>query len=62
METNKEIIHAGRGRPTRSPKSRKIQSRIDEDTDSILIEYCNKKNITESEAIRYAIRKLLDEL
>lgn len=54
--------HEARGRPTRSPKNRKVQSRIDEETDSILVEYCIKNNISESDAIRRAIRKLAQEL
>lgn len=51
-----------RGRPTREPKNRKIQCRIDEDTDGVLITYCEKKEVSESEAIRRSIRKLADEL
>lgn len=51
-----------RGRPTREPKNRKIQCRIDEDTDSILVAYCEKEGISESEAVRKGIRKLADEL
>lgn len=54
--------HESRGRPTRSPKNRKVQSRIDEETDSILVEYCVKNDVSESDAIRRAIRKLAQEL
>jgi len=51
-----------RGRPTKNPKNRKIQCRVDEETDSILIAYCEEKKVSESEAIRKGIRKLVDEL
>ncbi len=51
-----------RGRPTREPKNRKIQCRIDEDTDSILMAYCEEKQVSESEAIRSGIRKLANEI
>lgn len=57
-----EYTHERRGRPTRNPKSRKIQCRIDEETDSILIEYCRKYGTSESAAIREGIRKLNEEL
>ena len=33
-----DLAHERRGRPTRNPKKQKIQCRIDEETDSILIE------------------------
>lgn len=58
----KDVNFETRGRPTRFPKNRKVQSRIDEDTDGILTEYCLKKQISESAAIRRAIRKLAEEL
>ncbi len=51
-----------RGRPTRNPKNRKVQCRIDEDTDSILVAYCKRNKVSESEAIRAGIRKLADEI
>lgn len=51
-----------RGRPTRNPKNRKIQCRIDEETDGILVAYCEKRNISESEAIREGIRRLANEI
>ena len=49
------------GRPTDDPKIRFIQARLDEDTSAILNMYCDKKGVTESEAIRRGIRKLADE-
>jgi len=58
----KEISSRPPGRPTGDPKKRKIQSRIDEETDGILVAYCEKKGVSESEAVRHAIRKLLEEL
>lgn len=54
--------YESRGRPTREPKNRKIQCRIDEDTDGILMAYCEEKCVSESEAIRKGIRKLADEI
>lgn len=46
------------GRPTMSPKNRRVQAKLDEETDAILVEYCQKHQVTESEAIRQAIRLL----
>lgn len=57
-----DFEHETRGRPTRNPKNRKVQCRIDEDTDSILIAYCERKRVSESEAIRTGIRKLADDI
>ncbi len=54
--------YEARGRPTREPKNRKIQCRIDEDTDSVLVTYCEDKRVSESEAIRRGMRKLADEI
>lgn len=51
-----------RGRPTKEPKNRKIQCRLDEDTDSILVAYCSQKGVSESEAVRRGIRKLASDL
>jgi len=49
------------GRPTDNPKIRRVQAKLDEDTNAILIQYCKDTGITESEAIRRAIRRLLNE-
>jgi hypothetical protein len=46
------------GRPTDNPKVRCVQAKLDEDTSAILISYCKDTGVTESEAIRKAIRKL----
>lgn len=46
------------GRPTNNPKNRRVQAKLDEETDAILMEYCQIHHITESEAIRHAIRLL----
>ena len=54
--------YEARVRPTREPKTRKIQCRIDEDTDSILMAYCEAKHVSESEAVRTGIRKLMEEI
>ncbi len=53
MEVPKKV-----GRPTLSPKNRRVQAKLDEETDAILIEYCQTHQVTESEAIRRAIRLL----
>lgn len=53
MEVPKKV-----GRPTLSPKNRRVQAKLDEETDAILIEYCQMHQVTESEAIRRAIRLL----
>jgi hypothetical protein len=49
------------GRPTDNPKIRRVQAKLDEDTNAILIRYCENTGVTESEAIRRAIRGLLNE-
>lgn len=46
------------GRPTTNPKNRRVQAKLDEETDAILMEYCRAHQLTESEAIRCAIRLL----
>ena len=46
------------GRPTTNPKNRRVQAKLDEETDAILMEYCRTHQVTESEAIRCAIRLL----
>lgn len=50
------------GRPTSNPKIRKVQAKIDEETDAILTMYCKDKGVTESEAIRRGIRKLNSDI
>ena len=59
---NSENLYETRGRPTKEPKNRKVQSRVDEDTDGILIAYCEQEKVSESEAIRIGIRKLAEDL
>jgi hypothetical protein len=54
--------HKKMGRPTDNPKVRHVQAKLDEDATTILGMYCDKKGVTESEAIRRGIRKLVDEL
>lgn len=57
MNSGKKI-----GRPTDNPKIRCVQAKLDEDTSAILRVYCDKEGLTESEAIRRAIKKLNDEI
>ena len=49
------------GRPTDNPKVRCVQAKLDEDTNAILTRYCKDAGVTESEAVRRAIRGLLNE-
>ena len=46
------------GRPTDNPKVRRVQAKLDEDTAAILNWYCTEHSVSESEAIRRAIKKL----
>jgi len=49
------------GRPTDNPKVRCVQAKLDKDTNAILTRYCKDAGVTESEAVRRAIRGLLNE-
>lgn len=50
------------GRPViGEPKTNDVKVRIDNITHQGLLEYCKKNNITKAEAIREAIRLLLDK-
>lgn len=49
------------GRPTDNPKPYKITVRIDEESKSILENYCEKENVSRMEAIRRGIKKLESE-
>ena len=46
------------GRPTDNPKTAHMQVRLDKETLNILDEHCKKNNLTRSQGIRDAIRKL----
>lgn len=50
------------GRPkAKNPKNIDIKVRFDEEGNEMLIEYCSKNNISRTEAIRQAVKKLLEE-
>ena len=46
------------GRPTDNPKSKPIHVRLDQECESILASYCAKNDVTQTEAIRRAIKNL----
>jgi hypothetical protein len=48
------------GRPTDTPLTVPIQARIDEDSAQILLDFCEENAVTKSEALRIAIRRLMD--
>ena len=50
------------GRPTDNPKPYKIAVRLDEESKSILEEYCIQENINQREAARRGIKKLKDDI
>ncbi len=48
------------GRPkVDKPKTVKYSIRLDEDTESLLQQYCKENNVTKGEAIRFGINLLL---
>ena len=48
------------GRPTDNPKPYKLSMRLDENTRKILDKYCEQEKVSQTDAIRQAI-KLLEE-
>ena len=50
------------GRPTDNPKTNPIHVRLDDETTSILNEYCEQENIPKTEAIRRGIKKLKSDI
>lgn len=63
MTVKSEVISLSprTGRPTDNPKPYKITVRIDEESKSILENYCEKENVSRMEAIRRGIKKLESE-
>lgn len=60
--TESEVINMcpRTGRPkSKNPKNIDVKVRLDEATNQKLLEYCNKHNITRTEAIRRGIHLLL---
>jgi hypothetical protein len=50
------------GRPTDNPKPYKITVRIDEESKTVLDEYCFNEKVNQMEAVRRGIKKLKDDL
>lgn len=50
------------GRPTDNPKPYKIAVRLDEESKSILEEYCIQEDVNQMEAARRGIKKLKDDI
>lgn len=48
------------GRPTDNPKIFQVVVKLDEDSNQILLDYCKETGSTRSEAVRFAILRLLD--
>lgn len=46
------------GRPTNDPKNTQFSIRFDETTLNILDEYCKEENVSRTEGVRRAVRKL----
>ena len=50
------------GRPTDNPKGTSIHVRLDEESKTILSQYCEQEEVTKMEATRRGIKKLKDDL
>ena len=50
------------GRPTDNPKNNKITVRLDEESQTILNDYCEQEKVEKGEATRRGIKKLRSEL
>lgn len=50
------------GRPTDNPKPFRVGVRLDSETKEILDKYCEKKQVTPSEAVKRGIKKLGPEI
>lgn len=61
MELKSEVMKMSprTGRPTDCRKDHDVKVRIDDDTHSRLLEYCEKHGITKAEAIRQGIHSVL---
>lgn len=63
MELKSEVkeMSPRTGRPTDCRKDHDIKVRIDDETHTKLLEYCNEKGITKAEAIRQGIHLVLNK-
>lgn len=50
------------GRPTDNPKGERITVRLDEQSASIMKEYCKQENVDKAEAVRRGLKKLEEEI
>ena len=50
------------GRPTDNPKGERITVRLDEQSVSIMKEYCEQENVDKAEAVRRGLKKLEAEI
>lgn len=55
-------MSAKMGRPTDNPKPYKIAVRLDEESKSILDEYCEQEQVNRMEAARRGIKKLKSDI
>lgn len=46
------------GRPTDNPKSQKITVRLDEESYSVMLRYCEQEHIEKGEAVRRGLKQL----
>lgn len=50
------------GRPTDNPKPYKVSVRLDEQSKTILHDYCQQESVEQGEAIRRGVKKLAEDL
>ena len=50
------------GRPTDNPKGERITVRLDEQSASIMKEYCEQEHVDNAEAVRRGLKKLEAEI
>lgn len=48
------------GRPTDDPKNFQVVVKLNEDSNQILLDFCEENKVSRSEAVRIAILRLLD--
>lgn len=56
------IMSPRTGRPTDNPKGERITVRLDEQSASIMKEYCEQENVDKAEAVRRGLKKLEEEI
>ena len=48
------------GRPTENPKTIQLTTRIDSQTNDILVQYCTDNKVSKNEGVREGIKRLVD--